>query len=145
MVTWEAKTFAELTAKEFYDVFYERIRTFVVAQQRIYQELDAVDKTARHLLGYQGGKLVAYARVFRTDDHATFGRVLTVPEVRGQGLGRQLMQQITTELARHFADQPVVIEAQVDKQGFYEKFNHMPVGQPFLFQHTPHIKMQRRD
>lgn len=144
MVEWHVKTFGQLTTPEFYDLSVERIRTFVVAQKRVYQEIDATDRVAHHILGYQAGRLVAYARVFGADGYATFGRVLTVPEVRGQGLGRLLMQQITTELAQDFAGQPVVIEAQIDKQHFYEKFNYVAEGQPFLFNHTPHIKMVRQ-
>lgn len=144
MINWQVKPLEQLTAREFYDLAYERTRTFVVAQQRIYQEIDAIDLTAQHILGYQDGHLVAYARVFTEQGYATFGRVLTVPEVRGQGVGRLLMQQITTELAQDFAGQPVVIEAQVDKQHFYEKFNYAVEGQPFLFNHTPHIKMVRQ-
>ncbi|KRK94187.1 hypothetical protein FD25_GL001010 [Levilactobacillus acidifarinae DSM 19394] len=64
----------------------------MVAQKRVYQEIDAIDRTAQHILGYQDGHLIAYARVFTEQGHATFGRVLTVPEVRGQGVGRLLMQ-----------------------------------------------------
>lgn len=144
MVKWRIKTFGQLTIPEFYDLSVERIRTFVVAQNRVYQEIDAIDPLAHHILGYQSGRLVAYARVFGANDNATFGRVLTVPEVRGQGIGRLLMQQITTELARDFAGQPVVIEAQVDKQHFYEKFGYVAQGQPFVFHHTCHIKMKRQ-
>ncbi|MDT6979278.1 GNAT family N-acetyltransferase [Levilactobacillus zymae] len=144
MISWQISDFKHLTTTAFYDLAYERTRTFVVAQHRVYQEIDAIDQVARHILGYQEGHLVAYARVFHEHDHATFGRVLTVPEVRGQGVGRLLMQQITTELDRDFAGQPVVIEAQVDKQGFYEKFDYAAEGRPFLFNHTPHIKMVRR-
>ncbi|HJE86803.1 MAG TPA: GNAT family N-acetyltransferase [Levilactobacillus hammesii] len=145
MINWQSLTYNDLTKDNLYDLAYERIRTFVQEQNRPYQEIDAVDKRATHILGYQAGRLVAYARVFMDGDHATFGRVLTVAEVRGQGVGRQLMTQITAELARHFAGQRVVIEAQVDKQHFYEKFKYATEGEPFIFNHTPHIRMVRQD
>ncbi|WP_251953910.1 hypothetical protein [Levilactobacillus brevis] len=77
---WQAKSFDELSREEFFDIAYERIRTFVIAQHRPYQEIDATDKVARHILGYQAGQLVVYARVFREAGHVTFGRVLTIPE-----------------------------------------------------------------
>jgi len=141
MIKWQTMSYKELTKDNLYDLAYERIRTFVMAQKRPYLELDNVDKRAHHILGYQDGRLVAYARVFTDGDHVTFGRVLTVPEVRGRGVGRQLMAQITAELDRNFADQPVTIEAQVDKQHFYEKFHYRVVGVPFIFNQTPHIRM----
>lgn len=141
MIDWRVRTFETLTKTELFDVASERIKTFVVEQHRPYLELDATDQTARHLLGYQNGQLVAYARLFTVGDHVTFGRVLTTQAVRGQGVGRQLMHAITTQLSQHYAGRPVVIEAQVDKQHFYEKFGYQAVGTSFLFNQTPHIKM----
>ncbi|WP_225428306.1 GNAT family N-acetyltransferase [Levilactobacillus enshiensis] len=143
MVEWRIKSFEALTTQEFYDVAFERIRTFVVAQQRVYQEIDETDRVARHILGYQDGRLVAYARIFTEREHVTFGRVLTIPERRGQGLGRQLVAQIEAELHANFAGLPVSIEAQVDKQQFYEKFGYEAVGDVFLFNSTPHIRMDK--
>lgn len=125
---WQAKSFDELSREEFFDIAYERIRTFVIAQHRPYQEIDATDKVARHILGYQAGQLVAYARVFREAGHVTFGRVLTIPEQRGTGLGHQLMVQI---------------EAQIDKQHFYEKFGYAAISAVFDFNGTPHIRMDK--
>lgn len=140
---WQAKSFDELSREEFFDIAYERIRTFVIARHRPYQEIDATDKVARHILGYQAGQLVAYARVFREAGHVTFGRVLTIPEQRGTGLGRQLMVQIEAEIRRNFAGEAISIEAQVDKQHFYEKFGYAAIGAVFDFNGTPHIRMDK--
>ncbi|MGO1970941.1 MAG: GNAT family N-acetyltransferase [Levilactobacillus brevis] len=127
---WQAKSFDELSREEFFDIAYERIRTFVIAQHRPYQEIDATDKVARHILGYQAG-------------HVTFGRVLTIPEQRGTGLGRQLMVQIEAEIRRNFAGEAISIEAQIDKQHFYEKFGYAAIGAVFDFNGTPHIRMDK--
>ncbi|WP_203642212.1 GNAT family N-acetyltransferase [Levilactobacillus andaensis] len=143
MLEWRVKSMDELTPNEFYDIAFERIRTFVIAQERIYQEIDETDKVARHILGYQDGRLVAYARVFTERDHVTFGRVLTIPERRGQGLGRQLVMQIEAEIHANFAGMPISIEAQIDKQQFYEKFGYEAAGDVFLFHSTPHIQMNK--
>ncbi|MFC6260663.1 GNAT family N-acetyltransferase [Levilactobacillus fujinensis] len=143
MIEWRVRTFNSLTPAEFYDVAFERIRTFVIAQQRIYQEIDKTDKVAKHILGYQDGRLVAYARVFTEQEHVTFGRVLTIPELRGQGLGRQLVAQIEAEIHTEFAGLPISIEAQIDKQQFYEKFGYEAAGDVFLFNSTPHIQMNK--
>ena len=141
MTTWQVLTYDDLTKDQLYTLAYERQRTFVADQQRPYQDLDDVDRVARHILGYQGDQLVAYARAYQEGDHAKFGRVLTIPEVRGQGLGRCLMDQITAELARDFPGEPVEILAQVGKRGFYEKFGYVAVGDDFLYHHTWHVRM----
>ncbi|WP_125573034.1 GNAT family N-acetyltransferase [Levilactobacillus huananensis] len=143
MVIWRNKELVELPVSEFYKVAYERIRTFVIAQDRPYQEIDETDPVAHHILGMRGKQLVAYARVFPEGDHVTFGRVLTIPEVRGQGLGRQLMTQIEAEIRRDFANCPIQIEAQIDKQGFYEKFGYVAQGPVFDFNGSPHIRMDK--
>lgn len=140
---WQAKWFSELTTKDLYKIAYERIRTFVIAQDRVYQEIDTIDPVAHHILGYDGNQLVAYARVFKEDNHVTFGRVLTIPECRGMGLGRQLVQQIEADLSANFAHQPISIEAQIDKQYFYEKFGYVATGAAFNFNGTPHIQMTK--
>ncbi|WP_125584123.1 GNAT family N-acetyltransferase [Levilactobacillus cerevisiae] len=140
---WETKWFEDLTPADFYKLAYERIRTFVIAQNRVYQEIDETDKVAHHLLGYDGDQLVAYARIFTEGDHVTFGRALTIPERRGTGLGRQLVEQIEADIRANFALQPISIEAQIDKQHFYEKFGYTAVGDVFNFNGTPHIQMTK--
>ncbi|MFC6275559.1 GNAT family N-acetyltransferase [Levilactobacillus tangyuanensis] len=143
MINWRINSFDELTTLDLYKIAYERIRTFVIAQDRPYQEIDETDLIARHILGYQDGELVAYARVFTDEGGVTFGRVLTIPERRGQGLGRQLVQQIEGEIARHFGKCPIFIEAQIDKQHFYEKFGYVAEGPVFDFNGSPHIRMTK--
>lgn len=138
---WQLKRFSELTPTELYDIFYARIQTFVVDQKRIYQEVDENDKTALHLMDYENGHLVAYARIFTEKQHVTFGRVLSIPAVRGQGYGRQLLEQVMQVLTDHFSDLPIEIEAQEQVQGLYTKFGFHTVGGVFLFNHTPHVKM----
>jgi len=140
---WQTKWFNELSTTDLYNIAYERIRTFVIAQDRVYQEIDDIDLVAHHVLGYDGKQLVAYARVFEEDDHVTFGRVLTIPERRGTGLGRQLVDHIEADLHANFALQPISIEAQIDKQHFYEKFGYTATGAVFNFNGTPHIQMTK--
>lgn len=71
----------------------------MIAQKRIYQEIDGRDLRALHIFKTgQNGKIVAYARVFLLDDGQTvsFGRVVTSKAVRGQGVGGQLLNQVMT-------------------------------------------------
>jgi len=69
------------------------------------------------------GKVIAYARIFLEANGVTFGRVVTDPAFRGQGLGKKLMDHILEVIHQDFSNQPISIEAQVQVQGFYKKFN----------------------
>lgn len=138
---WNVKDFSELTTQELFDLMYIRVKTFVVEQERIYQEVDDNDLNAIHIFKYDGKKIVAYARVFRENGHITFGRVVAEKEYRGTGLGAKLIEEVLNVIKDKFPDQDIVIEAQSYVEGFYKKFGFESVGDVFLFNHTPHIKM----
>lgn len=138
---WQIKKFSELSAKELYDILYLRTEIFVVDQQRIYQEVDEHDLESIHIYDVIDGQIVAYARVFPQNGNVTFGRVVTDPKYRGQGLGNQLMEQILQVIHTEFPNKEIEIEAQVQVEGFYKKFDFESHGEPFLFNHTPHLKM----
>lgn len=91
----------------------------------------------------QDGKIVAYARVFLIDNGraVSFGRVVTNEQVRGQGVGGQLLNKIMQLINHHFTNKPIEIEAQVQVQGFYERVGFVSQGEPFIYKTTPHIKM----
>ncbi|MTV81453.1 GNAT family N-acetyltransferase [Secundilactobacillus folii] len=137
---WQTKSFSELSTKELFEIYRLRVATFVVAQQRIYQEVDEQDLIAQHVF-YQDDQVAAYARVFKTGDHVTFGRVVTDPAHRGIGMGTQLMNNVLAVIRTHFPHLPVEIEAQTQVADFYKKFDFQTVGKPFIFESTPHIKM----
>jgi len=138
---WEIKTFSELSTKELFEILYLRTKIFVVDQERIYQEVDEHDLEAIHVFEMINGKVVAYARIFPQGNKVTFGRIVTAPEYRGQGLGKKLMEHVIKTIQQNFATKEVTIEAQVQVQDFYKLFNFESHGEPFLFNHTPHIKM----
>lgn len=137
------KKFNELTTEEFYQIMYLRTATFVVEQQRIYQEVDANDRRAIHIFKEgSNGEVVAYARIFLINQETvTFGRVVTSKKIRGQGIGRELLKQIMQAITNDFPNKTIAIEAQVQVQGYYEKAGFVAKGTPFIFESTPHIKM----
>ncbi|GAP03575.1 GNAT family N-acetyltransferase [Fructobacillus tropaeoli] len=142
---WQKKTMDNLTADEFYQTLKLRIDTFVVEQNRIYHELDENDPKAIHVFYQESEKhpALAYARVFENGDHITFGRVVTAPAARGTGLGNQLMTQILAVCQENWPGQAIEIESQEQVVGFYEKFGFTAIGQPFIFEGTPHVTMRR--
>ena len=138
---WKIKKFSELTTKELFEILYLRTKIFVVDQDRVYQEVDEHDPESIHVFDMIDGKIAAYARVFNQNGNVTFGRVVTDLKYRGQGLGNELMKQVMHVIKTDFSEKEIEIEAQVQVQGFYRKFAFESQGKPFLFNHTPHIKM----
>ena len=63
---WHEKLFNELSREEFYDILHLRTQTFIIEQERIYEELDDYDKQACHIFyrDVDSQEIVAYARVF---------------------------------------------------------------------------------
>ncbi len=120
----------------------------MVAQKRIYQEIDGRDLRVLHIFKTgQNGKIVAYARVFLLDDGQTvsFGRVVTSKAARGQGVGGQLLNQVMTTIKKHYPDRPIAIESQQQVHGFYRRVGFVSQGKPFsyksTYKSTPHVKM----
>lgn len=139
---WSRKKLTELNPIEFYQILKLRIDTFVVEQERIYHELDEKDLEAVHVYHTnEKGEIDAYARVFEEGEHLVFGRVVTARSVRGQGFGGQLIREILQLCAERWPRKKIKIEAQEQVVELYKKYGFEAVGQPFLFESTPHLTM----
>ncbi|WP_308555875.1 GNAT family N-acetyltransferase [uncultured Lactobacillus sp.] len=143
-MTWKTKKFDELTTTELYKILYLRTATFVVEQNRIYQEVDDKDPKAIHVFDMdENNNVLAYARIYLIEDGAkvSFGRVVTSKQARGKGLGRQLIKQIMAAINQYFPNKTIEIEAQKQVEGYYQKFGFVSHGKPFIFESTPHVIM----
>ena len=86
----EVKNFGELSTNELYDVLQLRSEVFVVEQDCVYQDIDGKDDRALHIMGWEDGNLVAYARCFEAGDYfdeASIGRILVRENYRKLGYG----------------------------------------------------------
>jgi len=120
---WTIQTFEQLTVAELYDILNLRTEVFVIEQDCIYQDMDYSDQKALHLLGKDGDKLVAYARIFDANikyKEASIGRVVTHPSFRSIGLGKILMQQALSYCKENFPKQNIRISAQCYLERFYQ-------------------------
>ncbi len=146
-MNWILKPWCELTTDELYDLLALRVEVFVVEQTCPFQDLDGLDRRdgVLHLLGWQDGALVAYARLMAPgvakSEQVVIGRVVTAPEARGDGLGHRLMQQALQECARLWPGVSIYLGAQAHLQGFYGRHGFTAVGEPYLEDDIPHIGM----
>lgn len=145
IMKWFLKTFDQLDTKTFWQIMYLREHVFVAEQNCAYPEADQQDLHSYHLFAKDTqGKLVAYARFFKTNDIYTFGRVVVPKTHRGEGLGAKLVQRILSEMQKVYGKQKIEIAAQYYARNFYAKLGFKPMGKPFIEAYRKHIKMVKK-
>jgi ElaA protein len=146
-VRWAWHRFADLGVDNLYDALQLRCRVFVL-EQGPYLDPDGVDRQSWHLLGRdESGVLVSYLRVVDPGvkyAELSIGRVITAPEVRGNGSGRVLMTEGMAGCDRHWPGRDVRISAQAHLEKFYGGFGFARVGDDYLEDNIPHVEMLRR-
>ena len=145
-MTWNTLAFNDLSLQQLYDIMVLRQTVFVVEQNCPYLDADGKDQESFHLIAYDNdGDLVAYTRLVPMGvsypDAVSIGRVLTAEKVRGQKVGKALMTFSIAEIQRLFGNQKLSIGAQCYLIKFYESFGFQTVGETYLEDDIPHIKM----
>ena len=144
---WTWQRFSDLGVDNLYDALALRCRVFIL-EQGAYQDPDGVDRQAWHLLGRDERRtLQACLRVVDPGvkyAEPSIGRVITAPELRGQGHGRTLMDEGIARCERAWPGQGIRISAQANLRGFYVSLGFEPVGDEYLEDNIPHIEMLRR-
>lgn len=136
--------FEELTADQLYDVLFLRQQVFIIEQNCIYPDMDALDHLALHLLMYEGETLAAYLRVFPPGikfQESALGRIVVHPKFRGGATGRQLIQQGIDISKKEFPNASIRIEAQAQLDKYYEKFGFVGDGEVYVVDDIDHLQM----
>lgn len=105
------------------------------------EEWDAIDSHASYLLAYLGDKPVATLRFYPDEDSLHVGRVAVLPECRGTGLGRTLMERCLAE-GRRLGFVHSFVSAQSDKADFYRKLGYAVTGDEYIEAGIPHLRME---
>ena len=143
---WTWSRFADLGVDNLYDALALRCRVFIL-EQGPYMDLDGLDRQSWHLLGRDAaGQAMAYLRVVDPGQkfgEPSIGRVITAPEIRARGVGRQLMHEGLLRCAAAWPGEAIRISAQTHLQSYYGEFGFRAVGEPYLEDEIPHIQMLR--
>jgi ElaA protein len=142
VTTWHVRAFAELTTAELYAIVHLRERVFVVEQKCVYLDADGLDPQAQHLWATRDDGVIAYLRILPAGvkyAEVTIGRVVTAPEARGGGLGRELMQRGIAAAGAV----PIRIGAQAHLEAFYGALGFRRAGEPYVEDDIPHVEMVR--
>ncbi|MGB7393879.1 MAG: GNAT family N-acetyltransferase [Pricia sp.] len=146
MLHTEVKSFEELTTRELYELLRLRSEVFVVEQDCVYQDIDAKDANALHLMGTKNGELIAYARIFKPGDYfeeAAIGRVAVKKDQRKVGYGKEIMKDALQAIDTRFNENAVRVSAQLYLERFYHELGFEQVGDGYLEDGIPHIAMVR--
>jgi ElaA protein len=145
-IKWKISPFKALSAAELYQLLELRSEVFVVEQNCVYQDIDGKDAKALHLIGDYNGKTVAYARLFAQGDYfdeASIGRVVVKADFRDKKCGHDLMRQAIDAIRTHFSTSKITISAQLYLKKFYESHGFSAIGESYLEDDIPHIRMHR--
>lgn len=140
------KSFQDLTTNELYDLLQLRSEVFVVEQDCVYQDIDGKDQKALHVLGYHDANLVAYTRIFKKGDYleeASIGRVVVSAEARKHNFGKEIMNSSIEAVSIYFNTSIIVLSAQTYLKRFYNNLGFIEVGEEYLEDGIPHIKMRK--
>ena len=143
---WRWKQFTDLRLNELYELIQLRERVFVVEQSCVYLDCDGLDQQSWHLAGYKGHELVTYLRVLPAKlkyPEISFGRVVTAPEHRKFGYGKDLTKQALVNIRDTFGEVSIRISAQAYLEKFYGACGFTRQGEEYLEDGIPHIEMLR--
>jgi ElaA protein len=143
-LNFKIKNFHELTIHELYEILQLRSEVFVVEQNCVYQDIDGKDTKAMHLIGTMDNKIVAYARLFNKGqyfENASIGRVVVDSKHRNLNFGHDLMRNAMDAIKQHFETTKISISAQLYLKKFYESHGFTQIGDGYLEDGIPHIKM----
>ena len=143
MMQFIQRSFNNINITQLYDLMALRVEIFVVEQDCSYQDLDYKDQAAQHFLCYENDILISCARVLfdKEKGSMSLGRVVTKNSHRGQGLAKQLMLKMLNYLKAEHEDEIITISAQCYLEKFYQSFGFKSVGEEYLEDGLPHIKM----
>ncbi len=140
------KEFKELTTSELYEILQLRSEVFVVEQDCVYQDLDGKDQKALHVIGIKEGEIIAYTRLFNSGqyfDTPSIGRVVVKDTERKYGYGHHLIKTSIQAIVDNYSESKITISAQTYLKKFYESHGFIKVGEEYLEDGIPHIKMIR--
>lgn len=146
-IKWTWSDFEDLTVHQLYDALRLRESIFIVEQNVPYPDIDGKDERSLHLMGYSGREMVAYMRLVPLDlfepGYFSLGRVVVKAELRGTGIGRELVRQGIECLDRIRSGHPIKISSQLYLKDFYASFGFVAQGEPYIEDRILHIAMIR--
>jgi len=142
---WEIKRFDQLALQELYCLLQLRQDVFILEQACVYRDLDGKDQDSYHLLGWAGSSLAAYSRLLPSGasypDAASIGRVVVNGNLRGAGLGSELLTRSIDAIYQLYGKQDIKISAQQHLTRFYQDIGFEQTSEPYMDAGILHVEM----
>ncbi|MEH2208759.1 MAG: GNAT family N-acetyltransferase [Nostoc sp.] len=107
-------------------------------------EFDGKDEISDHLIAYLNMEVVGTTRIRYLDDKtAKIERLAVLSTVRGQGIGKKIMENALQVIANQNITE-VVIHAQEYVKDLYKKLDFVEEGEIFEEANILHVKMRKR-
>ncbi|WP_100330613.1 GNAT family N-acetyltransferase [Bacillus xiapuensis] len=120
-----------------------RKRVFVEEQQvPLELEIDEHEEKAVHFLLYNGEQACGAGRFRIADGIGKAERICVLPDARGKGSGRLIMEAIE-EYAKEHGVPAVKLGAQIHAIPFYERLGYTVISDEFLDAGIPHKMMKK--
>lgn len=144
--SFQCLSFNELNVQQLYAILKLRSQVFVVEQNCVFLDMDDVDQQCYHFFAMsKEGVCLAYTRLIAPKivyDYCSIGRVVTNPNYRNLGLGKELIKQSIAKCYELFGNHQIIkIGAQLYLKKFYQHFGFEQIGEEYLEDGIPHIHM----
>lgn len=107
-------------------------------------DFDGKDEVSEQIIAYLDEQAVGTARIRYLDEKtAKIERLAVLPEARGKGIGKQIME-LALDLAAKKNIEEVVINAQEYIISLHQKLGFEPEGEIFEEAGIPHVKMRKK-
>ena len=119
-------------------------KTVFIDEQGFKDEFDETDKTATHLVAYDGNKPIAVCRFFWSDERASYliGRLAVIREYRGLQLGAKMIKK-SEELIKKKGGKEVWLHSQEQAVEFYKKQGYRVCSEMEYEEFCPHYWMKK--
>ena len=119
-------------------------KTVFIDEQGFKDEFDETDKTATHLVAYDGNKPIAVCRFFWSDERASYliGRLAVIKEYRGLQLGAKMIKK-SEELIKKKGGKEVWLHSQEQAVEFYKKQGYRVCSEMEYEEFCPHYWMKK--
>lgn len=103
---------------------------------------DGRDPEALHVVAVEDARIVGTCRLVFDDGIARLGRLAVEPELRGRGIGAEVLDVAERE-ARDAGARRMRLHAQTAAVSLYERSGYQPVGDVFTEEGIPHQTMEK--
>lgn len=114
-----------------------------IEEQGFSYDMDSYDDVSWHIVGFEGDKLVATARMYQKQEgFFVIGRVAVDKNYRGQYIGDTLLRALEDKAVQQ-KGWFITINAQKTAIGFYEKEGYKQTGKEFMEDGAMHFEMTK--